>query len=380
MSIETEITVSPQAFGAAVAWAAKWVPGKPNVPVWGGLSLAVADNTLTIGAYDESASVRASIECAPYSDEPGSAVVSGRLLAALAATLTTRAPVTLVSLDEGRVVRMKQGAWVTTLPAMTGDSHPALPGALPAIGSVSGALLAQAVDRIAMATPDDGAKIENVFRTMRIEFGPKLIEIMSSDKRRVGRVAISWAGSNRAVVTPHGVTMIGAAAAFDGPDDVAIGTDGRSLSLTSPTRSLTMTTLDTEGKWPAEFLRNAGNEERPLAAVIEPAALITPLKRAGIVRGKEGPVAIRFSEGALALLASAEAEGLKRTSDDEIEIEYSGPETVVGFNPDYFADALASAPGAKVKLLFGIDRKHVILTSDDDPDWRHVLMPVVLPR
>lgn len=384
MPIETEISVAPQAFGAAVAWAAKWVAAKPNVPVQGGLMLRVVENRLTVSAYSERASVRATVECAPYSDEPGGAIVSGRLLAALCGTLTSRTAVTLVSIDDGSAVRMTQGKWVVTLPAMAEGDYPSVLGEMPEIGTVAGAELARAVERIAMAVPDEGAKVEALFHSMHVDLGSHgTIEVVSTDRYRVGRVVFPWtpaAGHPSTVITPLGTMMVDAAAAFDGPDDVRIGTDGNALSLSSPTRSLTMTTIDTEGKWPVTFLRSAGDEERPCVAVIEPAELIRPLKRASIMRGKDGPVAVRFTEGALALVASAETEGLNRRSDDEMAVDYTGPEMIVGFNPDYFADALASAPGAKVKLHFGIDRKHVILTSDDDPDWRHVLMPVVLPR
>ena len=63
----------------AVAWAARSLPARPPVPVLAGLLLDAADGRLVLSSFDYEVSAR--VEVPAEVDEPGAALVSGRLLA-----------------------------------------------------------------------------------------------------------------------------------------------------------------------------------------------------------------------------------------------------------------------------------------------------------
>jgi DNA polymerase III sliding clamp (beta) subunit (PCNA family) len=61
MPITGDISVRPQAFAAAVAWAVKWIAGRPAAPIAAGVALDVADGTLSLTTYNETVTARATV-------------------------------------------------------------------------------------------------------------------------------------------------------------------------------------------------------------------------------------------------------------------------------------------------------------------------------
>ena len=381
MPITSEITVKQPAFEAAVKWAAKWLDPKPAVPVWGGLKLAIdpaSPGSLHVEAHSETVTARAQIELVSGPiNRRHEAVVSGRLLNDLAGTFAATKPVVVTG--DGGDVAITSGKFRCTLPTFPDEDFPALPARLPTIGAVSGAAFAAAVQRVGVAAGTDPSK-GLILATMHLAFGEQAITVTGSDRRRAARAEVPWHSEvTGETAVPLTTVLTGAADAFDGPDDIEIGLDGFTMSLTSPTRALTMRLVDVGGDgWPTAALAPAFAFQQAHTAVLEvDGDLLRCLKRAAIVRGKAGPVRLTFTPGTLAI-GAAQAE-VHTESDDEIEIDYDGPEHTVAVNPEYLTAALGSAPDGKpVQIGFGTPKKPVTLRSDADPTWRHVLMPVVI--
>jgi DNA polymerase-3 subunit beta len=382
MPITSEITVKQPAFESAVKWAAKWVDAKPSVPVHAGLAIAALGTTLEVNAFSENVSARATVQTEGKTDPDGQrGVVSARLLAELAGTFAAGKPVVLAG--DGKELTITSGRFRATLPTFSEDDFPALPGRLPTIGSVAGAAFADAVARVGTAA-GQGGDVPMLY-TMHLGFREDGIHITSTDGRRAARIEVTWSAEvTGEQATPLAGMLISAAAAFDGPDAVEIGLDGFNLSLTSPTRSLTMRLVDVGGQgWPVAALARNFDFAQSVAVELDPAELVRPLKRASIVRGKAGPVRLTFSKNTLTIGAALAEE--HQQSADEIELDYDGPEYTVAVNPDYLTAALGSAPDGK-PVQFGFTTEmnpmgrpwHVSLRSEADSTWRHVLMPVVI--
>jgi len=379
MPITSEITVRQPPLEAAVKWAARWLDNKPANPVHAGLWLSTEDSqTLTIGAYSENASVRATITGESHNGEPQSAVVSGRLLNELVGTFAAGKPVALSG--EGDQVVITSGKFRATLPTFPEDDFPTLPGRLPTIGTVPGAAFADAVDRIGRAASKDLTN-RIALATLHLGFAEKVITLTATDTRRAAQLDVPWSGEvTGEQANPLASAMADAAASFDGPDDVEIGLDGFNLSMTSPTRALTLRLADVGGAYPIEGLNSKEIFAFPqeTSALIEVGAdLLKSIKRAAIIRGETGPVVLTFTPGTLAIAAAGADD--PRKSADEIEVEYDGPERTFAINPDYLTDALTTAPeGTPVRVGFGVDRKPITLHSDADPSWRHVVFPLIV--
>ena len=77
--------VGREALGEAVAWVARALPSRPVVPVLSGLLLEAGDDGLILSCFDYEVSARVRIEADV--NEPGTALVPGRLLAEITRSL-----------------------------------------------------------------------------------------------------------------------------------------------------------------------------------------------------------------------------------------------------------------------------------------------------
>jgi DNA polymerase-3 subunit beta len=375
--IKGTITAKPQIFAAAVKWAAKFLAAKPAVPTQAGLLLAAEGGTLTITGYNETLTARAMV---PYEgDGTGSAVVSGRLLDALVATFTSK-PVEIRQDEEDTLV-MNAGRWTGTLPTLPAEDFPEPPVELPAFGRSPGEKFASAVHRAGAARSVD-PKQPLATHLMHLTFGESEVTALATNSYRAARDiapfehdhdpdAEDTVGATALVMAQ---TMVDVAESFIGPDDVEIGLDAGSISFASPTRMVVLRQV--ADPYPMiEVLRGFFAVEHPEHVRVKVADLAGPLKRAGLVRDKEGPVRVGFGADLIRILAKADQ--LKQDGTEEVDAQYAGPEHALAFNPKFFADALASAPGDEVDIAMRTDKLvGVVITVPGNETWRHVLMPL----
>ncbi|MBX6767789.1 MAG: DNA polymerase III subunit beta, partial [Actinomadura rubrobrunea] len=110
--------IDRDALADAVAWTARTLPVRPPVPVLAGMHIEAADRlTLSAFDYEVSAQVATDID----TEEPGTALVSGRLLAEISRSLPPQ-PVE-VSTD-GAKVMLRCGSAKFTLLTMPVEDYP----------------------------------------------------------------------------------------------------------------------------------------------------------------------------------------------------------------------------------------------------------------
>ena len=82
-----KIQVERDVLADAVAWTARALPARPAVPVLAGMRLQAGDE-LTLSSFDYDVSAQATVPVT--TEEEGSALVSGRLLAEISRSLPAR--------------------------------------------------------------------------------------------------------------------------------------------------------------------------------------------------------------------------------------------------------------------------------------------------
>lgn len=378
MPIKGSVTVKPQAFAAAVKWVAKFVNPRPSVPIQGGIAITVTGGAITMSAFNEYANAAVHVPCS--GDGAGRAIVSGRLLAELVATLGTKDVTIQPDPDRGEGgIQLVTGRFRGTLPTMAEDDLPSLPGPVsPSIGEVGGDALHAAVARVAPVAWKD-VTASNTLVGVHLRFTPDALCLIASDTRRVASAEVAYTGGagTALVLAP---TLLDAAAAFVGPDQVAIGLDDNNISLTTATRSITVRL--SAGTYPEADFRRFLAFDPDQVALIQIAELAEPLKRAETIRAKTGPIQLFLTPGEMAITASAA--DLPQDSDDAIDVDYQGPDHGLAFTPEYLADILQSAPGAVLRMTFratapGEKLTPAVFTDPDDDRWVHVLMPLRMP-
>src|SRR5450755_1116215 len=119
--LPVKIGVERDVLAEAVAWTARALPARPTIPVLAGIRLH-AGAELTLSSFDYDVSAQAVVPVS--TEEEGSALVSGRLLAEISRSLPAR-PVQIAA-DSGRAV-LTCGSATFNLLTMPEDEYPALP-------------------------------------------------------------------------------------------------------------------------------------------------------------------------------------------------------------------------------------------------------------
>lgn len=381
--MQKSFTAPGAALASAVHYTSRWLAAKPTIPAHGGLLFDVADGALSVSGFNESATARASLPV--DGDAAGQFVVAGRLIDQLVATFPDK-PVTFE--QDGTTITVTAGKFRATLPAMSENDYPTLPGEATFAGTVDASDLAAAAHRVGIAASrdlttrialagihvsfDEGIEISDTAPVV------STITLTATDSYRAARQSITF--ESYGIDAPMGehalvmaATLMDAAEAFGaGVDRVRIGYDKGVFSLTTPARSLVTRTLGEE--FPAAGLKPVFDQATTAAATVSAKDLALPLKRADLLNANVADtVRMDFRTGAIIVNAQGELNG----GDEEISVEYDGPNCSVMVRSSLLQAALASAPNGTVVFAFVPDSfKPVVLTSPADPAWRHILVPM----
>ncbi len=127
--------VERDVFAEAVAWAARSLPTRPPLPVLAGLLIDAEDGGLTLSSFDYEVSAR--VEVPADVSEPGSILVSGRLLADITRSLPDR-PVEMATEESERKAQLVCGTSKFSLQTLPREDYPSLPTMPDAAGTLPG--------------------------------------------------------------------------------------------------------------------------------------------------------------------------------------------------------------------------------------------------
>jgi len=388
--MQKSFTVAAGQLAGAVKYTARWLVAKPVIPAHGGLLFEVDGDRLNIFGFNEDVTARATVEIDASEEPKGAFVVAGRLIDQLVATFPDK-PITFEQVDSTIVV--SAGRFRATLPTMPESDYPALPGAAALAGHVDGSTLADALHRVGTAASRDLTK-QIEMCGIRVSFDPDPIAfsdtesgetlpaytltMSATDSIRAARQTIYWEADDEGgpigeTFLALGATLVDAAEAFANHPQVAIGWEDGVVSLTTPTRSLVVRTLDV-AKFP--HLDAIFEAKTEVSARIRIKDLTMPLKRADLLKNREtNAVRLDFASDMVTIAAGLDSD---TGGDEEADVEYDGPETSIWFRSDVLHSALASAPGEFVDLAFtsGMVVRPAVVTSPTDETWRLIMVPL----
>jgi DNA polymerase-3 subunit beta len=361
----------------AVAWTARALPARPTVPVLAGIRLQAADD-LTLSSFDYDVSAQVTVPVT--TQEPGSVLVSGRLLTEISRSLPAR-PVQISS-EGGRAV-LTCGSATFNLQTMPEDEYPALPQMPPAVGTVGSDAFATAVSQSATAAGRDDTL--PALTGIRIEIEGDTLTLISTDRYRLAVRELRWNPArpdiSAAVLVPA-KALADTARSLTGGAEVSIalalpGEEGGAgdgmIGFEGAGRRTTTRLLGGEFPRTQALLPTSVNASAELAT----SALAESVRRVALVAERNTAVHLAFSPGQLALEAGS---GDDAQAEETIEAAYEGDEFSVAFNPQYLLDGLGAIDSDTVRISFTEPGKPALLTGkpgpDSQPDYRYLLMPI----
>jgi DNA polymerase III subunit beta len=351
----------------AVAWTARALPARPTAPVLAGMRLHAADD-LTLSTFDYEVSAQATMPV--ITDEAGTVLVSGRLLAEIVRSLPAR-PVNLVT--DGTRATLKCGSATFTLILLPEEEYPTLPEMPPLAGSVGSDALASAIGQVAIAAGRDDTL--PALTGIRIEIADETLTLVATDRYRLAVRELRWNPSrpdlNTALLVPARVLGDTARALTSGAE-VAISLGGDSLigfagvGRQTTTRLLSGEYPRYQALLPSEFSATA---ELPAASFAE------AIKRVALVAERNTPVRLAFSAGQLVLEAGASEEA---QAVEVLEAAFDGEDLQIAFNPQFLLDGVGALDSDTARISFTSPTKPAVITGkhEGDPDYRYVLMPI----
>jgi len=392
-----QIIVERDLFADAVAWTARALPARPTVPVLAGMRLHAEGGELTLSSFDYDVSALAKI--AVDTQAPGSALVSGRLLAEISRSLPGR-PVQINS-DGGRAV-LTCGSATFNLLTMPEDEYPALPEMPPAAGMVGSDAFATAVSQTAVAAGRDDTLPS--LTGVRIEIEGDTLTLISTDRYRLAVRELRWTPArpelSAAVLVPaKALTDTARSLTTAAEVSIALALPGEEPAAGQPGSSQNSAGQYSAGHYgggdgmigfeaggrrtttrllSGEFPRYRTLLPSTVSATAEVSTslLAESVRRVALVAERNTAVRLSFSSGQLTLEAGT---GDEAQADEVIEANFDGDDLSIAFNPNYLLDGLANMDSDTTRIAFTEPGKPALLTGkpgpDGTPDYRYLLMP-----
>ena len=381
--------VTREDFADSVAWVARTLPSRPSVPILGGVLLE-ADSGLTISGFDDETSAQVSVPAEV--SEPGSTLVSGRLLADIARALPDR-PVEVTVTAQKMFITC--GSAKFTLPTMPVEDYPQLPTMPEVTGSAQVEAFSEAVSQVVVAAGKDDTL--PMLTGIRMEIEGSRVTLIATDRFRLAIRDFEWEPAREDVavevlIPAKALAEVTRSAGGGGRVDLSlgagaeIGAEGILGVLVSGQRTTTRL-LD------AEFpkVRQLLPPQHTSVAVVEVDPLVQAIKRVALVADRGVPVRRAFPEGEVALSAGGDDAA---QANETLPVEFVGAPLTIAFNPGYLLDGLGSIHAPRVAFGFTQPSRPAVLRpapevlpepdadgaiAPIDSDHTYLLMPVRLP-
>jgi DNA polymerase III subunit beta len=368
----------------AVAWTARTLPSRPSVPVLAGIRMQ-ADDALNVSSFDYEVSAEVSLPVTTA--EPGTVLVSGRLLAEITRSLPDR-PVEVAT--DGSKVVLTCGSATFTLLTMPVEDYPTLPEMPPSTGSIGSDAFAAAVMQVAIAAGRDDTL--PVLTGVRVEIDGDMITLASTDRYRLAVRELRWNPGqpeiNAAALVPARTLADTARSLTSGAEvSIALGLPGQAAAGTTAGEGMIgfegggrrTTTRLLDGEFPK--FRSLLPDQVNAIAELPTSAFAESVKRVSLVAERSTPVRLSFSAGQLALEAGT---GDEAQAVETLEASLDGDDIQIAFNPQYLLDGLTAIDSDTARISFTVPAKPAVITGKPaggdpaQPDYRYLLMPIRL--
>lgn len=360
----------------AVTWTARSLPTRPPVPVLAGVRIeADTTGTIELSSFDYEVSAKSQIPADVT--EPGTVLVSGRLLAEICRALPAK-PVDVVL--DGTKVQVTCGASRFTLLTMPVEDYPSLPAMPPVAGVVDGEELTHAVAQVSVAASRDDTL--PLLTGVRMEIDGEKVTLLATDRYRLALRELSWKPSSpgySSVALVRARTLSDAAKSLGGSGSVtvALSTGGGVDLIGFEAGGRHSTSLLVDGDYPA--VRRLFPDETPIHAVVDKPALTEAAKRVALVAERNTPIRLSFTDGQVVLEAG---QGDDAQASEALEAVLVGEPISVAFNPQFLLDGLGALDTPFVRLSFTHPNKPVEFTGqtelngEDSQAYRYLLVPI----
>ncbi|PWG60365.1 DNA polymerase III subunit beta [Bifidobacterium catulorum] len=366
--------IDSAALADAVAWTSRVIPARPTTPILSGVKLEAIDGTLQLSAFDYEVSARHHIEAGV--DEPGTAVVLGKLLADIAKSL----PGDKAYLStEGSKLIVSSGKSSFSLQLMPETEYPELPVVPTKLGQVDADTFAHAIGQASVAVSREESR--PVLTGVKMQFTGDKVVMTATDRFRLSRASFTWTPQDPeldTVALVRGALLRDVARSLNTSQNIVLDFDTEKpmlMGFENAGRTSTAQLID--GEFPAVDRLFA--DEYPIHAVLDRQGLLDSIRRMAIVAERNAPIRMVFSGDEVVLSAGAADES---QATESLPVDMDGDDITVAFNPNYLIEGLSAIAEPYVRMKMTTAVKAVEFNgqqesdSEESLDYRYLLVPM----
>ena len=371
-----KLVIDQQSLVHAVNWVSRSLSTRPIKTELLGIVIEGSNNSVVLSGSDLETSSKAS--CEADIQEPGSVLVPGKLLAEISRSLPNK-PIT-ITLDGSRVL-VTSGSAKFQLPTLSLSEYPKLPELPEATGVINAETFAQAVGQVAIAAGKDDSL--PTLTGVHVEINEDKVTLAATDRYRLAVREFNWTPTQPGVATSalmRGRTLADAAKSLATEKEVSLSfaptaNNDRLAGFAAGGKTMTSRMLD--GTFPP--YRHLLPSETTATATVEVSTFLDSVRRVALVTDKTVPLRLDFRSGSLTLEAGA---GEDAQANESLEIDFTGSDISIAFNPTYLADGLHAVDTPFVHIAFTGPNKPAILSGKNTRDgavvenYRYLLMPM----
>ena len=223
--------------------------------------------------------------------------------------------------------------------------------------------------QFAMASQD----IRYYLNGMLLVLDGKTLRVVATDGHRLSYAETTLdtaSAATREVIIPRKTVQELVKLLGDIEDPVSLQIGANQITIRLPQTQLVSKVVD--GKFPDYQRVIPQNQPRQLKANRQ--AVMQALQRASILSNEKfRGVRLVMSENTLGIVCNNNEQ---EEAADEIEVQYAGEPIDVGFNVNYLLDGLGALSAESITLSLADANSSMLLTSDSEPGFKYVVMPM----
>jgi DNA polymerase-3 subunit beta len=275
-------------------------------------------------------------------------------------------------------LELRSGRSRFNLAGAAAEEYPTLPEFSPnQLVSLQAAVLSQMIERTMYASSMDETRynLNGVYFELAASDGK--LRMVATDGHRLALVDRSIGaqagGLTSGVIIPRkGLAELKRLVDEEDADEIELGFEGNNGLARKGDVTLVMRLI--EGEFPNYKQVIPKASDRKLTIEADP--LVRALRRVALLSAERSrAVKLEIGEGKLLISSSNPDLG---DAQEELDVDYAGPATSIGFNAKYLLDCLGALATKEIQLAFRDGDKPVEIRPSDDPDTLAVVMPMRL--
>jgi DNA polymerase-3 subunit beta len=275
-------------------------------------------------------------------------------------------------------LELRSGRSRFNLAGAAAEEYPTLPEFSPnQLVRLQAAVLSQMIERTMYASSMDETRynLNGVYFELAASDGK--LRMVATDGHRLALVDRSIGaqagGLTSGVIIPRkGLAELKRLVDEEDADEIELGFEGNNGLARKGDVTLVMRLI--EGEFPNYKQVIPKASDRKLTIEADP--LVRALRRVALLSAERSrAVKLEIGEGKLLISSSNPDLG---DAQEELDVDYAGPATSIGFNAKYLLDCLGALATKEIQLAFRDGDKPVEIRPSDDPDTLAVVMPMRL--